>query len=157
MLLVVVACGGVAQMLLPPAAYADNKRLNNSVFVNIMTAQHENGCTDDPRLDGRLVTAARVHTVDVLNNPGLYGETGTDGSGPQDRARAAGFNGPVSETVAINQALAISGLEILNQWWNDPQARAAMQDCRNRAIGLWSENSPARSVVVAMYGQPPDA
>jgi hypothetical protein len=29
-----------------------------------------------------------------------------------------------------------------------------MQDCSNTAIGVWSENSVDRSVVVAMYGQP---
>ncbi|MDT5053386.1 MAG: hypothetical protein QOF66_1752, partial [Mycobacterium sp.] len=27
-------------------------------------------------------------------------------------------------------------------------------DCANTAIGVWSENSLDRSVVVAMYGQP---
>jgi hypothetical protein len=29
-----------------------------------------------------------------------------------------------------------------------------MQDCANTAIGVWSENSLSRSVVVAVYGQP---
>jgi hypothetical protein len=29
-----------------------------------------------------------------------------------------------------------------------------MQDCRNTAIGVWSENSLDRTVVVAVYGQP---
>jgi hypothetical protein len=161
--LLVAAPIAAAPLLVLPIAYADgdintlipnNKRLNDSVFVNIMTAQHENGCTDDPRLDRRLVEAARIHTDDVLHNPGLDGDIGTDGSTPQDRAHAAGFDGAVSETVAINPALAISGIEILNRWWYDPQSRATMQDCRNSAIGVWSENSLARSVVVAVYGQP---
>lgn len=146
-----------------PAAHADNdvntlipnnKRLNDGVFQNIFTAQRQNGCTTDPRVDGRLVAAARQHTLDVLNNPDLNGDVGSDGSSPQDRANAAGYPGQVAETVAINPALAISGIEILNRWWYDPPSRTTMQDCRNVAIGVWSENSLARTVVVAVYGQP---
>ena len=38
-----------------PSAAADNKRLNESVFVNIYTAQKQNGCPTEPKLDGRLV------------------------------------------------------------------------------------------------------
>jgi hypothetical protein len=60
----------------------------------------------------------------------------------------------VAETVAINPALAISGIEILNQWYYAPAYRAIMQDCANTAIGVWSENSLDRTVVVAVYGQP---
>lgn len=137
-----------------PNAQADNKRLKESVFVNIYTAQKQNGCPTEPKLDGRLVEAARLHTLDVLNNPNLNGDIGSDGSTPQDRASRQGFVGKVSETVAINPALAISGIEILGQWWWGPPRRAIMQDCANTAIGVWSENSLARSVVVAVYGQP---
>jgi hypothetical protein len=137
-----------------PSAHADNDRLNESVFVNIYTAQQQNGCQTTPKLDGRLVEAARLHTLDVLNNPNLGGDIGSDGTTAQDRANGQNFTGTVSETVAINPALAISGIEILSQWWWDPPRRAIMQDCANTAIGVWSENSLARSVVVAVYGKP---
>jgi hypothetical protein len=137
-----------------PSALADNKRLNESVFVNIYTAQKQYGCLTEAKLDGRLVDAARRHTLDVLNDPNVNGDIGSDGSTPQDRAIATGFKGRVAETVAINPALAISGVEILAQWWWDPPSRATMQDCANTAIGVWSENSLSRSVVVAVYGQP---
>lgn len=137
-----------------PTAQADNNRLNESVFVNIYTAQQQAGCRTDPKIDGRLVEAARLHTLDVLNNTSLNGDIGSDGSTAQDRANGQGFVGKVSETVAINPALAISGIEILGQWWWDPPRRAIMQDCANTALGVWSENSLARSVVVAVYGQP---
>jgi hypothetical protein len=137
-----------------PSALADNKRLNESVFANIYTAQKQNGCLTEPKLDGRLVDAARRHTLDVLNDPNINGDIGSDGSNPQDRANATGFTGKVAETVAINPALAISGIEILGQWWYDPPSRATMQDCANTAIGVWSENSLSRSGVVAVYGQP---
>lgn len=140
--------------LCAPAAHADNKRLNDGMFVNIYTAQRQNGCTTEPRLDGRLVDAARRHTLDVLNNHEVNGDIGSDGSTPQDRANDAGFVGTVAETVATNPAVAINGIEILNQWWYDPPSRAIMQDCANTAIGVWSENSLDRSVAVAVYGQP---
>ncbi|ORB22954.1 CAP domain-containing protein [Mycolicibacterium gilvum] len=140
-----------------PAASADNKRLNNGVFANIYTAQHQNGCTTEPRLDERLIEAARRHTFDVRDNRFVDGDIGSDGSTPQDRANAAGFQGKVAQTVAINPALSINGIEILNQWWHDAHARAIMQDCANTAIGVWSENSLDRSVVVAVYGQPGNA
>jgi hypothetical protein len=91
--------------------------------------------------------------LDVLNNRDTNGDNGSDGSTPQMRAKDAGFLGPAAETVAINPAIAISGIEILNQWWYDPQSRAIMQDCSHNAIGVWSENSLDRTVVVAMYGQ----
>jgi len=148
---VVIAAGALS---VSPVAHADNKRLNSSVFGNIYTAQQLNGCTTEPRLDGRLVDAARRHTLDVLDHDDVNGDIGSDGSTAQDRARDAGFPGRAVETIAVNPALAISGIEILNQWWPDPVSRATMQDCSNTSIGVWSENSINRTVVVAVYGQP---
>lgn len=150
---IAVTCVGT--LITPaPLALADNKRLNNSVFANIYTAQKQNGCPGEPRVDPRLVDAARRHALDVRDHPQVNGNLGSDGSTEVDRAHAAGFAGAVSQTLAINPALAISGIEILNRWWHDPVARATLQDCRFQAIGVWSENSLSRTVVVAMFGVP---
>ena len=135
-------------------ANADNKRLNTSVFDNIYTAQKQNGCKADPRMDDRLVAAAQRHTDDLLNNPDVNGDIGSDGSTIADRTTAAGFTGKVAQTIAINPALAISGIEILGQWYGDPVAWATMHDCSYTAIGVWSESSLSRTVVVAVYGAP---
>lgn len=137
-----------------PAAHADNSRLNNSVIANIYTIQHQAGCDTTIKRDPALTLAAQWHTNDVLNNRALDGDIGSDGSTPQDRAAAAGFRGKVAETVAINPALAINNLDILNQWYYDPVDFGIMSDCANTAIGVWSENSLDRSVVVAVFGQP---
>ncbi|WP_109788714.1 CAP domain-containing protein [Mycolicibacterium chlorophenolicum] len=137
-----------------PTAHADNNRLNNSVIADIYAAQHQAGCTNDVKANAQLRLAAQWHTVDVLNNRSLNGDIGSDGSTPQDRATAAGFHGAVAETVAINPALAISGLELINQWYDNPDYHAIMTNCANTAVGVWSENSPDRTVVVAVYGQP---
>ncbi|OPX12363.1 hypothetical protein B1790_04150 [Mycobacterium sp. AT1] len=137
-----------------PPANADNKRLNNAVAQNVYTIQHQAGCTTDLKVNPQLQLAAQWHTNDVLNNRSLDGDLGSDGTSPQDRANAAGFHGKVAETVAINPALAISGIELINQWYYNPAYMAIMQDCANTAIGVWSENSFDRTVVVAVYGQP---
>ena len=137
-----------------PAAHADNSRLNNGVVANVYTVQHQAGCTTDIKKNPALTLAAQWHAQDVLNNRALDGDIGSDGSTPQQRAAAAGFNGKVAQTVAINPALAINNLDVINQWYYDPVAFGIMSDCANTAMGVWSENSLDRSVVVAVYGQP---
>lgn len=137
-----------------PAARADDKRLNDGVVANVYIVQRQAGCTNDVTINPQLQLAAQWHTLDLLNNRHLNDDTGSDGSTPQDRAHAAGFRGKVAETVAINPAVAISGIELINQWYYNPAFFAIMSDCANTQIGVWSENSPDRTVVVAVYGQP---
>jgi uncharacterized protein YkwD len=148
-----VAIGAVL-LTCTPAAHADNKRLNDGVVANVYTVQHQAGCTNDIKIDPQLRLAAQWHTDDVLNNRNLEGDIGSDASTPQDRAAAAGFHGTVAETEAINPALAISGIELINQWYYNPAYLAIMQNCAYTKIGVWSENSVDRTVVVAVYGQP---
>jgi len=50
--------------------------------------------------------------------------------------------------------LAISGIELINQWYYNPDYLAIMRDCANTVIGVWSESLLDRTVVVAVYGQP---
>nr|WP_231588659.1 CAP domain-containing protein [Mycobacterium nebraskense] len=137
-----------------PAAQADNKRLNDSVVANVFTVQHQAGCSNDVKINPQLQLAAQWHTLDVLNNRDLDGDIGSDGSTPQDRTNAAGFHGKVAETVAINPAVAISGIELINQWYYNPGYFAIMSNCANSQIGVWSENTRDRTVVVAVYGEP---
>jgi uncharacterized protein YkwD len=151
-----------ATVLTMPAAHADNgntltpnnSRFNKSVVSNVYTMQRRAGCTNTLTISPQLQLAAQWHTDDVLNNRNLDGDIGSDGTTPQDRARAAGFTGKVAETVAINPALAISGIELINMWYYDPNDFAIMSDCANTLVGVWSENSLDRTVVVAVYGQP---
>jgi len=137
-----------------PSAQADNKRLNDSVAANVYTIQHQQGCVDDIKVNAQLRLAAQWHADDVLDNRALETDVGSDGSTVQDRANAAGFRGVVAETVAVNPALAISGVEIMNQWYYRPDYMAIMSNCHYTQIGVWSENSLDRTVVVAVYGTP---
>jgi uncharacterized protein YkwD len=146
-----LAAGAVVAM---PAAHADNHRFNGGVVANVYTVQHQAGCTNDVKVNPQLQLAAQWHTDDVLNNRNLDADIGSDGSTVHDRAQGAGYRGTVAETVAINPALAISGIELINQWYYNPAYFAIMSDCANTQIGVWSESSLDRSVVVAVYGHP---
>jgi uncharacterized protein YkwD len=156
-----VRCGVVlltglstAAITTAPQAGSDNSRLNSGVVSNVYTIQHQAGCVTDIKPNLALGLAAQKQARDMLTNRALDGDLGSDGSTPQTRAADAGFIGTVSQTVAINPALAINNVDVINQWYHDPRSFAIMSDCRNTAIGVWSENSLDRSVVVAVYGQP---
>ena len=119
--LVVPAMGLIAAFAMP-AAHADNRRLNDGVVANVYTVQQQAGCPIEQKIkiNPKLRLAAQWHTDDVLNNRALDGDIGSDGSTVADRARAAGYAGEVAETVAINPALSINGVEIMNQWYYRP-------------------------------------
>lgn len=136
-----------------PVARADNLRLNNGIVTNVDTIKQQAGCTTGLRINPQLQFAAQRHTEDVLNHRDLDGDIGSDGSTVQDRARGAGYNGPVAETVAINRSLALNDLDIMGNWYHRPDYFAIMSNCVNTQIGVWSDNSFDRSVLVAVYGQ----
>lgn len=142
--------GGVAAA---PVAQADNKRFNNAIIENVYTIQQQAGCPTKLTINPKLRLAAEWHTNDVLNNRALNGDIGSDGTTVADRARNAGYDGIVAETVAINPALAMSGIELINQWYYRPDYFAIMSDCANIDIGVWSANAPDRTVAVAVYGK----
>lgn len=143
-----------ATLLTSPAAQADNRRLNDGVVANVYTVQHQAGCSNDLHINPQLRLAAQWHALDVRDNRQLDGDIGSDGSTAQSRSEVAGFAGTVAETVAINPALSITGVEIMQQWYYRPDYMAIMSDCTFTEIGVWSENSLDRTVVVAVYGRP---
>jgi uncharacterized protein YkwD len=143
-----------AAMLASAPAGADNKRLNNGVVSNVYTVQRQAGCHGTLTVNPQLQLAAQWQTDDVMANRTLDADVGSDGTDPQQRATNAGYHGVVAETVAINPALAISGVELLNQWYYNPAYMAIMSNCAYTQIGVWSANSLDRTVVVAVYGNP---
>lgn len=154
MALMIPTLVAIGAIVAAPEVHADNSRLNNGVAANVYTVQHQAGCTTDLKINPQLRLAAQWHADDVLNDRALDGDIGSDGSTVADRANAAGYRGTVAETVAINPALAISGVEIMNQWYYNPAYMAIMSNCANTQIGVWSESVLDRTVVVAVYGQP---
>ena len=152
-----MAALATAALPIAPSAAADNRRLNDGVVANVYTVQRQAGCSGDIRIEPRLRLAAQWHANDVINNRHLAGHDGSDASTPQGRAWAAGYRGVVAETVAINPALSITGVEVINQWYRDPISLETMRNCHHREIGVWSENRLDRTVVVAVYGRPDHA
>jgi hypothetical protein len=149
-----VASSMVAVASAAPGVPGNSDRLNNGIVANVDTIKFQAGCTTKLLKNPQLQAAAQRHTVDVLNNRGLDADTGSDGSSVQDRARDAGYRGTVAETVAINNSLAINDLDVVGNWYYRPDYMAIMSNCANTQIGVWSENSFDRSVLVAVYGQP---
>ncbi|MGA9489788.1 MAG: CAP domain-containing protein [Mycobacterium sp.] len=137
-----------------PGVPGNNDRLNNGIVVNVDTIKSQAGCTTKLLKNPQLQAAAQRHAVDVLNNRNIDADIGSDGSTVQDRARDAGYRGTVAETVAINNSLAINDLDVMGNWYYRPDYMAIMSNCANTQIGVWSENSFDRSVLVAVYGQP---
>jgi uncharacterized protein YkwD len=152
--ILLAASAGLAAASVQPVAQADNRRFNSSVVQNVYTVQRQAGCTGDLTVSPQLLLAAEWHAKDLMGNRSLGGDIGSDGSTPQQRAEAAGFRGGVAETVAIHPALAISGIELINLWYHNPAYHAIMSDCGFTKMGVWSENSLDRTVVVAVYGRP---
>jgi hypothetical protein len=149
-----LAVAPVAVVSAAPGVPGNNDRLNNGIVVNVDTVKSQAGCTTKLKKNPQLEAVAQRHTIDVLNNRSLDADTGSDGSSVQDRARDAGYRGAVAETVAINNSLAINDLDVMGNWYYRPDYMAIMSNCANTAIGVWSENSVDRSVLVAVYGQP---
>lgn len=154
LLAVALATGVYTGSVVAPPASADNRGLHHGLVQNVYTMHQQAACTQNVRVSPRLQLAAQWHSRDVLNNRDLGGDVGSDGSTVPQRAAAAGYRGDVAETVAVWPALAISGLELLNLWYDNPDYRRIMQDCANTDIGVWSENALDRTVVVAVYGRP---
>ena len=74
--------------------------IGNGIVANVYTVQHQAGCTADLKISPQLRLAAQRHAEDLLNNRGLDGDVGSDGSAVADRARATGYRGTVAETIA---------------------------------------------------------
>ena len=151
----VVAILGVAggSLVAAPISRADNARLNNAIIEDVYTVKRQGGCRIGNKANPKLRLAAQWHVNDVLNNRQLDGDIGSDGSTVADRARKAGYEGSVAETVAINPALSITGIEVISQWYYRPDYHAIMADCANIDIGVWSESVLDRTVLVAVYGK----
>ena len=124
------------------------------MVANVYTIQHQHGCTNDVKINPQLRLAAEWHANDVLNNRASTATSARTARRRRTAPTPRAITGAVAETVAINPALAINGVEIMNQWYYRPDYLAIMSNCANTQIGVWSENSLDRSVVVAVYGQP---
>ena len=102
-----IGVGAIAVAAIVPVApaRADNLRLNQGVITNVDTIKKQAGCKTDLKLNLQLQYAAQLQADDMLSNRNLDGDTGTDGSTVQDRARTAGYHGNVADRSVRNEVL----------------------------------------------------
>lgn len=91
-------------------------------------------------LDPNLIASAATHARDmsVQNRPWLFG---SDGSSPLDRARRAGFTGPLlGEMISESYE---TELETLAAWMQDQDTRSVILDPSAQRIGFAWYQEPA--------------
>lgn len=84
------------------------------------------------RMDNRLRSAARSHSVDMAVND-FFGHTGSDGSSFGDRARRAGYTAAMSENIAIGQT---SPREVMRSWMRSEGHSENILNCDAKALGV---------------------
>ncbi|CAL9340026.1 CAP domain-containing protein [Streptomyces sp. enrichment culture] len=86
-----------------------------------------------------LNRAAEAHSADMAAH-GRLSHVGTDGSGPDDRMRAAGYEpGPTGEVIAVGLATASA---VVGDWMDSPPHRAILLSCRYTDAGAGTAAGP---------------
>jgi uncharacterized protein YkwD len=99
-------------------------------LVNIERARA--GCERAVRMDRRLLSAARSHSMDMATE-NFLGHTGSDGSSPDQRMRQAGYDQPESENLAKGGR---SAQDVMNAWMRSDEHRRNIINCDVRGIGV---------------------
>ncbi|MFD5625755.1 CAP domain-containing protein [Streptomyces sp. NPDC127072] len=91
------------------------------------------------RLRAALNRAAQAHSADMARHQRL-GHTGTNGSSPEDRMRAAGYHPSYSGEAVLSGADTARGA--VNTWMDSPPHRAIILTCRYRDAGIGRTDGP---------------
>ncbi|MEV6841704.1 CAP domain-containing protein [Streptomyces sp. NPDC051133] len=118
-----------AQNSAPPGTAADP---TERVAAEINRRRAEAGCAP-VRVRASLHQAAQVHSVDMARHVRLT-HTGTDGSDPADRMRAAGYR-PEDTGEAVVVGPVTAGAAV-TEWMNSPPHRAIILTCRYTDAGV---------------------
>jgi uncharacterized protein YkwD len=124
------------------APQADGNAAAETAVVTLVNNERRAARCDPVRVDPRLADAARQHSIDMATG-GFLNHEGSDGSSANDRMRAAGFNAPLSETIARGFK---SSRDVVRAWLRSRADRARIVDCDAGSVGV--------SVVVASDGTP---
>jgi hypothetical protein len=116
-----------------------------STLIGLVDTEREHRGCGALAIDSRLTASAAKHATDMAHR-GYAGETAPDGSGPQQRATAAGYGGGVVEIVAAGIA---TPAQVYAQWTNpdNPASLAVvskMTDCSRLSVGIGHD--PGRAV-----------
>jgi uncharacterized protein YkwD len=112
-------------------ALVGNAAVENAV-VALVNADRKKAKCDPVKIDGRLRNAARQHSADMAARRFLN-HRGSDGSSPDDRMRAAGYDAPQSENLARGFT---SAKDVMRAWERSRNDRRNIVDCDAQAIGV---------------------
>ena len=88
-------------------------------------------------VNAQLTAAAKAHVTDMLCNNYLS-RVGLDGSTPETRAKAAGFNGSlvVEDIYALHPALGGNPQSAINWWMSDATSKADLLNPNTTVFGI---------------------
>jgi uncharacterized protein YkwD len=101
------------------------------VVVLVNAARADAGC-GPVRRDPRLDDASLAHSEDMIARD-YFSHTTPDGVSPWDRAKAAGYDVPTGENIALGQPDADT---VMEAWMNSEGHRANILNCSSKAIGV---------------------
>ena len=84
------------------------------------------------RVDGRLTTAARLHSEDMARRD-YFSHTSLDGRSPWDRIEAQGYQAGSGENIAAGYSTPAA---VMDAWMKSTGHRANILSCSSRAIGV---------------------
>lgn len=105
-----------------------------ALAVTELTNQHRQAAGCPPlKLEPRLTQAAQGHSEDMALND-FFSHTGSDGSSPWDRIRAAGYDFVTAgENIAAGYP---DPQSVVTAWMNSPGHRANILNCQFEEIGV---------------------
>ncbi len=99
--------------------------------------------------DSRLAAAAQGHSADMARRD-YFDHTTPDGVDPWERAKAAGYETPTGENIAMGQRTAE---DVVDSWMKSPGHRANILNCDSKAIGMGlARNSGGSPYWTQMFG-----
>lgn len=125
----------------PELPLPDLSEIEDDLVDALRTERAEAGC-QDLRVDARLMTAARAHSVDMAVRS-FYSHTNPDGETPADRAAEVGYRAAVGENISFG-LLQSAGLTV-NGWTIGVKDRENLLDCDYRSVGVGMESTGAVS------------
>lgn len=140
---VAALCLMMVLMLAPVALAYDDQEL---AFLGLINNYRQQNGMAPLALDTKLSNAAFGHSADMaINN--FFSHTGSNGSSPWDRIRAAGYdyNTSLGENIAAGYTATgdYSAQDVFTAWKNSPEHNANMLSTNYHAIGISRYYNPA--------------
>jgi uncharacterized protein YkwD len=115
-----------------PAPPPSEQEAYENEVVRLTNAERADEGCGPLRVDDRLRTAARRHSKDMAER-GYFDHNSPDGTTPWDRMRAAGYDAPGGENIAMGYPTAES---VVDAWMDSRGHRENILNCRFEAIGV---------------------